>query len=62
MLKKTRDGKPKQSSSNAGEPPAPPFLSEKLIAQLQGAVNAAQRKRMTHPIDNRENSSAEKDF
>jgi hypothetical protein len=25
--------------------PAPPLLSEKLIAQLQGAVIAAQRKR-----------------
>jgi hypothetical protein len=25
----------------------PPLLSEKLIAQLQGAVNAAQRKRST---------------
>jgi hypothetical protein len=62
MLKKHSDGKPKQSSPNAGEAPAPPFLSEKLIAQLQGAVEAAQRRRMTHPMDNRENSSAEKDF
>jgi hypothetical protein len=62
MLNKNRDGKPKQSSSNVGEPPAPPFLSEKLIAQLQGAVEAAQRKRMTHPADTRENRSAEKDF
>jgi hypothetical protein len=34
----------------AGEP-TPAFLSEKLIAQLQGAVNAAQRKRMAHSND-----------
>jgi hypothetical protein len=45
MFKRTREDGPKESSSIAGEP-TPPLLSEKLIAQLQGAVNAAQRKRM----------------
>jgi hypothetical protein len=45
MSKRTRQDGPKESSSIAGEP-TPPFLSEQLIAQLQGAVNAAQRKRM----------------
>lgn len=47
MSKRTREDGPKESSSLAGEP-RPPFLCEKLIAQLQGAVNAAQRKRMPH--------------
>jgi hypothetical protein len=61
MSKRTREGEPQQSDSNVGAP-TPPFLSEKLIAQLQGAVTAAQRKRMSHPIDKRENRSAEKDF
>jgi hypothetical protein len=50
MSKRTRDDGPKESSSIAGEP-TPAFLSEKLIAQLQGAVNAARRKRMPHPRD-----------
>jgi hypothetical protein len=45
MFKRTRDGRPKRPSIIAGEP-TPQFLSEKLIAELQGAVNAAQRKRM----------------
>jgi hypothetical protein len=40
----------------------PPLLSEKLIAKLQGAVRAAQRKRITESIDARESRSAEKDF
>lgn len=61
MSKKTRDGQPKQSDLSAGEP-TPPLLSEKLIAQLQGAVNAAQRKRMSHSVVKGENRSAEKDF
>jgi hypothetical protein len=50
MSKRTREDGPKESSSIAGEP-TPPFLSEKLIAQLQGAVNAAQRKRIPHSND-----------
>jgi hypothetical protein len=53
MSKRTREGRPAQSDSNVGEP-TPPLLSEKLIAELQGAVNAAQRKRMAHAIDPRE--------
>jgi hypothetical protein len=61
MSKRTPEGRPKQSDSIVGEP-APPFLSEKLIAQLQGAVTAAQRKRMSHPIDKRGNRSADKAF
>jgi hypothetical protein len=27
------------------------FLSEKLVAQLQAAVSAAQRKRLSEPVD-----------
>jgi hypothetical protein len=50
MSKRTRDGGPKRSSLIAGEP-TPQYLSEKLIAELQGAVNAAQRKRMPHSHD-----------
>jgi hypothetical protein len=53
MFKRTREDGPKESSSIAGEP-TPPFLSETLIAQLQGAVNAAQRKRMPHSNDKSE--------
>jgi hypothetical protein len=53
MSKRTRHGRLKRSSSIAGEP-TPPFLSEKLIAQLQGAVSAAQRKRTPHSHDKRE--------
>jgi len=51
---------PKKSRLIAGEP-APPLLSEKLIAQLQGAVNSAQQKQMSKSMDNRERRSAEKD-
>jgi hypothetical protein len=47
MSKRTREDGPKESSSIAGQP-TPAFLSEKLVAQLQGAVDAAQRKRMPH--------------
>ena len=50
MSKRTRHGRLKRPSSIAGEP-TPPLLSEKLIAELQGAVNAAQRKRMPHSHD-----------
>jgi hypothetical protein len=62
MAKKTGDDRPKQTGSDSGEPTPPPFLSEKLIAQLQGAVDAAQRKRMPHPSVKGENTSAGKDF
>jgi hypothetical protein len=61
MFKKIRDGEPKPSGSAASEP-APPYLSEKLIAELQGAVSAARRKRVPHPAEKSENRSAEKDF
>ena len=47
MSKRTREDGPQESSSIAGEP-TPAFLSEKLVAQLQGAVDAAQRKRVPH--------------
>jgi hypothetical protein len=58
MSKKLHDDRSKQSVSNAREP-NPPLLSEQLIAQLQGAVTAAQRKRMTHPSDQGEKRSAD---
>ena len=61
MYKKPHDDRSKQSASNAGDP-TPPLLSERLIAQLQGAVYAAQRKRRTHPSDHDKRRSAEKDF
>jgi hypothetical protein len=54
MSKRTRDGRPERSSLVAGEP-TPQYLSEKLIAELQGAVNAAQRKQMPHSHDKGEN-------
>jgi hypothetical protein len=54
MFKRTRDGRPKRASGIAGEP-TPPLLSEKLIAELQGAVNTAQRKRMPDSYDKGEN-------
>ncbi len=54
MSKRTRPGRLKRSSSSAGEP-TPPLLSEKLIAELQGVVNAAQRQRMPHSLDQGEN-------
>jgi hypothetical protein len=57
MPKRTSDTRPKQPRPKAGEP-TPPFLSEKLIAQLQGAVSAAQRKRIPKPIDIGESRSA----
>ena len=59
MSKRTRHGRLKRSSLIAGEP-TPPFLSEKLIAQLQGAVSAAQRKRMPHSHDKGEHRKGAK--
>ena len=46
MAKKSNGGEPKLTRLHPGGP-APPLLSEKLIAQLQGAVADAQRKRMS---------------
>jgi hypothetical protein len=45
MPKKMSDGASKIARLNPGEN-TPPLLSEKLIAQLQGAVEAAQRRRI----------------
>jgi hypothetical protein len=45
MSKKTSGRKSKNSRPITAEP-IPPLLSDKLIAQLQGAVGAAQRKRV----------------
>jgi len=44
MPKKTSDDESSPAQPTAGEN-TPPLLSEKLIAQLQGAVEAARRKR-----------------
>ena len=60
MPKRTSDERLDTSHKSAEEAP-PPFLSEKLIAQLQGAVSAAQRKRIPKPIDNADRA-VEKDF
>jgi hypothetical protein len=60
MPKRTSDERHDKSQMNADEAP-PPFLSEKLIAQLQGAVSAAQRKRIPKPIDNVDRE-VERDF
>jgi hypothetical protein len=49
MSKSAHDGKSKQRRTTPES--APPLLSEKLIAQLQGAVSAAQRKRNPQPSD-----------
>jgi hypothetical protein len=59
MSKRTRHGSLKRPSLIAGEP-TPPFLSGKLIAELQGAVNAARRKRTPHSHDKGENSRGAK--
>jgi hypothetical protein len=44
--KKADDGNTKKSRLLSGGP-IPPPLSEELIAQLQGAVSAAQRKKIS---------------
>lgn len=50
MSKTVSDGRLKQDHPMIVEN-APPLLSEKLIAQLQGAVSTALRKRMGAPKD-----------
>jgi hypothetical protein len=60
MPKRTSDER-HDKSHMSDEEAAPPFLSEKLIAQLQGAVSVAQRKRIPKPIDNADRA-VEKDF
>jgi hypothetical protein len=47
MPKKTPGNRHKRPRLE-GEP-APPYLNEKLIAQLQGAVSAARCKRLAKP-------------
>jgi hypothetical protein len=60
MPKRTSEERHDISRLSADEA-APPLLSEKLIAQLQGAVSAAQRKRIPKPIDDAD-GAVEKDF
>ncbi len=50
MPKRTRENKSENALPEIGEP-SPPQLSEKLIAQLQGAVSAALRKRQPESSD-----------
>jgi hypothetical protein len=60
MPKKMLDDAPSIAHLAHGES-TPPQLSEKLIAQLQGAVEAAQRKRKAPPrfvTDTQEESSS----
>jgi hypothetical protein len=45
MSKRANGGNPKSGEAMTREK-APPLLSEKLIAQMQSAVSAAQRKRL----------------
>jgi hypothetical protein len=47
MSKKTSEGASRNTHPIHGER-TPPLLSEKLVAKLQGAVEAAQRKRTLH--------------
>ena len=58
MPKKTSVDRPKEFRMSADEP-TPPLLSERLIAQLQGAVSAARRKRLSGPDDAGDRSDAE---
>jgi hypothetical protein len=60
MSKRTRDDKSKNGRPEIVEP-TPPRLSEALIAQLQQAVSAAQRRRNPERIDAPEIGSNEKD-
>jgi hypothetical protein len=48
MPKKTSDGALTTAHPTEGEA-TPPLLSEKFIARLQAAVEAAQRRQMTPP-------------
>jgi hypothetical protein len=61
MSKRAIDDKSKQDRPMTGEA-TPPLLSEELIAQLQRAVSAAQRKRMPEPNDPTAGRSAEKEL
>lgn len=61
MSKKNSEDKSKNGHAISAEP-APPPLSEKLIAQLQHAVGAARRKRIPAAGEASERRSADKDF
>ena len=50
MSKRENGREPRKGRPMPGET-APPLLSDKLIAQLQNAVGAAQRKRMSDRND-----------
>jgi hypothetical protein len=50
MPKRTNDGRPEEGYPMT-EQATPMPLSEELIAKLQNAVRAAQRKRMPDPTD-----------
>jgi hypothetical protein len=57
MSKKAKDGKRTKSPLD-GSGPTPPPLSEELIAQLQGAVSAARRKRIADGPQPRDSSKS----
>ena len=60
MPKGTNDGRPKEGRPKTDEATTPAPLSEKLIAKLQMAVGAAQRKRMPDPSDASASESPER--
>jgi hypothetical protein len=60
MSKRTRDDKSKNGRLEIAEP-SPPRLSEALIAQLQQAVSAAQRRRNPERVDASEVGPPEKE-
>jgi hypothetical protein len=59
MSKGANDGRPKEDRPMTEEATPLP-LSEKLIAQLQNAVSAAQRKRIPDPNDASASQSTER--
>jgi hypothetical protein len=61
MSKRARNENGKKGQPETQEAP-PPFLSEELVAQLQAAVNAAQRKRLSEPCDSSASRSVKKEL
>jgi hypothetical protein len=59
MSKRENGYKPKKTPPMPREA-APPLLSDELIAQLQNAVSAAQRKRMSDRNDSAAGSPGKK--
>jgi hypothetical protein len=59
MSKRENAGEPKKDRPMPGQA-APPLLSDKLIAQLQNAVSAAQRKHMPDRDDSTARSPEKK--